>query len=123
MAASELLFRNGFFNQSIACSYYAVFHAMKAVLEYDAVERKQHKGLLSYFNEHYIHKGHISSVSARVLHGLFEERNIFTYDPEMIADENGARDAMQQSKIAIVDIIGYLNARGFDFASSFATLE
>ncbi|MCL2350808.1 MAG: HEPN domain-containing protein [Defluviitaleaceae bacterium] len=113
--ASQLLFCNNFFNQSIACSYYAVFHAMKAVMEYDGVERKQHKGILSYFNEHYINKGHISSVSARVLHGLFEERNIFTYDTERMASESGAQDAIRQSKIAVGDIINYLNAKGFEF--------
>ena len=102
-----LLYDNGYYTDSISCSYYAVFHAIKAVLEADGIDRDSHKGVLSYFNQHYVRTGRINSVSARVLHYLFEKRNETEYKPQILAGESGAKDALDMSRSAVSEIRSY----------------
>ena len=35
-------------------AYYAMFHAMRAVMALDGEDRKKHSGVVAYFQEHYI---------------------------------------------------------------------
>ena len=41
-------------------SYYAVFHAMRAVLAFDEIDMKHHSGIISEFRRRYIKTGILS---------------------------------------------------------------
>lgn len=55
--AAKSLLENGNYKSSANRSYYAIFHAMRAVLAFDEVDMKHHSGIISEFRKRYIKTG------------------------------------------------------------------
>ena len=49
LAAAKLNFNAKDYKTAANRSYYAVFHAMRAVLAYDGIDMKHHSGIISEF--------------------------------------------------------------------------
>jgi uncharacterized protein (UPF0332 family) len=54
LRAAEELYKIELYKQSMNRSYYAIFHAVRAVLALDEVDFKKHAGVIGYFQQHYI---------------------------------------------------------------------
>ena len=54
LLSARSLAGQGYWADSANRSYYAIFHALRAVLALDAFDSKKHSGVISYFLEHYI---------------------------------------------------------------------
>lgn len=66
--AAKSLLENGNYKSAANRSYYAIFHAMRAVLAFDEVDMKHHSGVISEFRKRYIKTG------------VFETRTESDYD-------------------------------------------
>jgi len=53
---AEVLFENKKFKGANNRAYYAIFHAVKAILAIEQVDFKKHSSVLAYFNMNYISK-------------------------------------------------------------------
>ena len=51
---SRALIESGGYKSAVNRSYYAVFHAMRAVLALDSFDSKKHSGIISEFRKNYI---------------------------------------------------------------------
>ncbi len=67
LSAAKLLLDNNHINQSLNRSYYAIFHATRALLAYDVFDSKKHTGIISFFNLHYIKPGEIDYEYFKIL--------------------------------------------------------
>lgn len=47
--------------QSVNRSYYAIFHAVRALLAFDLFDSKRHSSIIGYFNQQYIASGYRDS--------------------------------------------------------------
>ena len=113
---ADILYASQKYDGAVGCAYYAVFHAVKAVLASDNVtEQSQHKSVLGYFNKHYVNTGLVGSISARVLKDLFDLRNDTEYNPTMFIGQDGAMEAVRQAKEAVAYIVDYFNVNGIAF--------
>ena len=56
LKVADLCLKEGLYKDSINRSYYAVFYAIKAVLELSIVDFKRHKDVMGYFNKEYVAK-------------------------------------------------------------------
>ncbi len=54
---ANILFKNKKFSKSLNCSYYAIFHATRALLSVDQLFPKKHTGVISLFIKNYVHEG------------------------------------------------------------------
>lgn len=61
LRASAVLLREGLFNDSISDSYYAAFHAVRALLFTVGEEPRTHRGTLHLFNVHFVRTGKIDA--------------------------------------------------------------
>ncbi len=61
-------------------SYYAFFHAMRAVLAKDLVDFKKHSALMAYFRQHYIKEGKFPVECSKQLTTLFRMRQMSDYE-------------------------------------------
>ena len=59
LKAANLLYENSIYNVAVNRAYYAIFHAMRAVLAIDGVDFKKHSGVISYFNKEYMSQSQI----------------------------------------------------------------
>ncbi|MBR1702400.1 MAG: HEPN domain-containing protein [Lachnospiraceae bacterium] len=47
----------GQYKSSINRSYYAIFHALRAVTAMDGFDSSKHSGVIAYFNKNYVKEG------------------------------------------------------------------
>ena len=70
-------------------AYYAVFHAMRAVLAYDGIDMKHHSGVISSFRRLYIKTGILDSRLSEIISAAYDLRTGSDYDDffEISGDE------------------------------------
>jgi uncharacterized protein (UPF0332 family) len=56
-AAKKLLDANDTYKASVNRSYYAIFHAIRALLAIDGIDFKKHSAIISYFRKEYVKSG------------------------------------------------------------------
>ena len=57
LKAARVLFKESLYSQSLNRSYYAIFHAVRALFALEEFETRKHSGLISYFSKNYVAKG------------------------------------------------------------------
>jgi len=107
LESAQMLFNNGMYDGAVSSSYYAVFHAVSALLASKGMEFSKHKTIINKYNEDFIHTGLISSISFRALTALFRLRLDCEYDPIMFIGKDGAKEALKLAQAAIQDILDY----------------
>ena len=115
LESSQILFDNTMYDGSVSSSYYAVFHAVSALLASKGMEFSRHKTVISKYNEEFINTGLISSISFRSLTALFRLRQDSEYDPIIFIGEDGAKEALKLARAAIQDIIDYCHVNNISF--------
>lgn len=74
-------------------SYYAIFHAMRAVLAFDGIDMKHHSGIISEFRRLYIKTGVFEPWMSNVISVLFSVRTDSDYDDFFVISK---ADVLQQ---------------------------
>ena len=85
-------------SQSINRSYYAMFHAARALLALDTIDSKKHSGVISFFNRYYIKTGKIEREYSRILSEAFDIRNDSDYDDFYFASKEDAQNQLENAK-------------------------
>ena len=74
------LLETGSCRSAVNRAYYAVFHAMRAVLIFDGIDMKHHSGIISEFRRLYIKTGRIDAQYSPAISELFNSRTGSDYD-------------------------------------------
>ena len=85
-------------------AYYAVFHAIDAVLSMEPVAFKKHKDVIAYFNKNYVHTEIFPRDIGRKISRLEIIRHKSDYDTFYIASKE---DAVEQVSVAeeVIDLV------------------
>ena len=78
--AAKSLLENGNYKSAANRSYYAIFHAMRAVLAFDEIDMKHHSGIISEFRKRYIKTGVFETRLSQIISVLFDTRTESDYD-------------------------------------------
>ncbi len=108
LIVAELLLNNKLFAQSINRSYYAIFHAVRALLAFDRFDSKKHSGIIAFFNEHYIKKTLIEKEYSVILMSAERIRTESDNDDLFVASKEQAEKQLKNSKRFVKRIIDYL---------------
>ena len=98
LETADLNLGNNKFSQSVNRSYYAMFHAARALLALDEFDSKKHTGIISFFNRHYIKPGKIESEFSKMLTAAFKIRNKSDYNDFYIAAREDAQIQLENAK-------------------------
>ena len=87
-------------------SYYAMFHATRALLALDNFDSKRHSTVIGYFNQHYIASGRIDATYYQMLSNAFRVRNKTDYDDFYVVSQEEAKQQLENaiSFIALVKL-------------------
>ncbi|MBR3860621.1 MAG: HEPN domain-containing protein [Oscillospiraceae bacterium] len=92
-------------------SYYAAFHAIRAILALDGVDYKRHSGVISEFQRRYIKTAVFPRSVSPILMGLFDIRTRSDYDDFYVIAKADILSQVEGSK-RFVDLVGdYLSIR------------
>jgi uncharacterized protein (UPF0332 family) len=88
--------------------YYALFHAMSALLVSDGHQVKSHRGVLSMFGEHYIKTEIFSRQDGSLLSDLVLMRDNADYNCFFEADEEKLQPYIEPTRLLIEKIKQYI---------------
>ena len=80
LSAARNLLETGNYKSAANRSYYAVFHAMRAVLAFDEIDMKRHSGVISEFRRRYIKTEIFETRMSEIISVLFDVRTDSGYD-------------------------------------------
>ncbi len=89
-------------------SYYAMFHAMRAVLALDGVDRKKHSGVVAYFQEHYIKTGVFAKEYSYYIKNAFQIRQESDYEDFCIISKEEVVEQIENAEKLISAVEKYV---------------
>ena len=92
-------------------SYYAVFHAMRAVLAFDEIGMKHHSGIISEFRCRYIKTGIFETRMSEIISVLFDVRTDSDYDDFFVISKADTAVQIENAAYFVDRIELYLSTR------------
>ncbi len=89
-------------------SYYAIFHAARAVLALDGQDYKRHSGVISNFQKDYIKTEIFDKQMSNIIKNAFDMRTESDYEDFYIVPKEDVKVQVEEAEIFIANIEVYL---------------
>ena len=107
---SRYLLASGNYNASANRSYYAIFHALRAVLALDGFDAKKHSSIISHFNRNYVKPGVFPPDTSNLIDAAFEVRGNADYKDYYVVTPEAAQKQINDAEAIINMITHYLES-------------
>lgn len=111
LADAKLLLESESYKSAANRSYYAVFHAMRAVLAYDGYDSKKHSGIIAEFRRLYIKTGLFESGLSDIIRSVFDLRTDSDYNDFFVASKADVAEQVGNTEYFVQQIKEYLATR------------
>ena len=91
----------GKYRASVNRSYYAVFHALRAVAALDHFDSGKHSGIIAFFNLHYVKTGIFDKEISKMIDSCYRLREKVDYDDFFLAAKEDAEHQLEKAKHVI----------------------
>ncbi len=108
----------GAYNSSVNRSYYAAFHAMKAVEALDNYDSKRHAGVIQYFRQNYIKPGLFDRALSGMIDRLQNARGDSDYNITVRFSSEDASAYQKEAVFIVAAIHAYLQVKYADTSIS-----
>lgn len=108
LSTAQLLLNNTNFRSSINRSYYAIFHAIRAINALDGFDSSKHSGVISHFNQEYVKTGIFQKTVSKIIRNASELREQADYEDFYEATQEEASDVFDQASTFIAEAEKYL---------------
>ena len=109
--AAHLLFNAGNYRIANNRAYYAIFHAMRAVLVFDNFDSSKHSGVIAEFRRRYIKEGIFPTEISKMIGSAFTIRNASDYDDMFITSKNDTKEQIDNAEYVYKAIGAYISNR------------
>ena len=111
LEAARLLLNAENYKSAANRSYYAIFHAMRAVLAYDEIDMKHHSGIISEFRRLYIKTGIFDAYMSTIISVLFNVRQDSDYDDFFVISKTEVVEQIENADAFLSKIQEYLRTK------------
>lgn len=105
LQTAELLMKNESYRQSINRSYYAIFHAVRAVNALDGFDSSKHSGVIAHFNQQYVKTGVFEKEASKIIRSASELREQADYEDFYSATKEEAASVFNGAQ-GFIDMMG-----------------
>jgi uncharacterized protein (UPF0332 family) len=98
------MFENRHYYGTVNRAYYAMFHAVSALLLLDGKRYKKHKGVITAFGRDYAKTGLVPKEYSELLSKTYDTRNKADYDVDMVIDDKIAELYCQKAEEVVAFI-------------------
>lgn len=98
LEAAHLLYDAGNYRIANSRAYYAIFHAMRAVLVFDDFDSSKHSGVIAEFRRRYIKEGIFPIEISKMIGSAFTIRNASDYDDMFIASKSETEEQINDAE-------------------------
>ena len=109
LAAAKATAEQGFFDVSANRSYYAIFHAARAVLALTGQDFRKHSGVIAFFRKEYIKTGIFETKLSDIIQDAFEIRTDCDYEDFYVVAKEDVEQQIQNAEYFVNRIEEYLN--------------
>ena len=92
--------------------YYAVFHAMRAVLALDGIDEHSHSHLISEFRKRYLKTNILDRALSDTIGSSFQIRNESDYDDDWLISKSDVIEQEQRVTAFLAAIERYVRSQG-----------
>lgn len=96
---------------SVNRSYYAIFHAMRAVLAFDRFDSKKHSGIITAFHRDYIRTGIFSKEFSKIIDNAFDVRTDSDYQDFYLIAKTEAATQFENARAFLGAVESYINGK------------
>lgn len=111
LSAAMQLLASGNYKSAANRSYYAVFHAMRAVLAFDEIDMKRHSGVIAEFRRLYIKTGIFESELSNIISVLFDIRTDSDYDDFFVISKEDVAEQVSNAQLFLKRVSSYLSSK------------
>ena len=90
-------------------SYYAIFHAARAVLALDELDFKKHSGVISNFQMRYIKSGIFDKQLSNIIKSAFSLRTESDYEDFYVISKTDVENQVSEAEVFFRAISEYIN--------------
>ena len=101
----------GQYKSSINRSYYAIFHALRAVTAMDGFDSSKHSGVIAYFNKNYVKAGIFEKEISKLIDTSFRLREKADYQDFFVVSKAQAEEQIEKAEKIIEVVKTYLEKR------------
>ncbi|MBR4328945.1 MAG: HEPN domain-containing protein [Candidatus Riflebacteria bacterium] len=109
LKSAETLLKDSDYKGAANRSYYAIFHALRAILVYDDFDSRKHSGIISTFNKLYIKTNIFDKDVSRITSNSFDIRTDSDYNDFFMISKDGVINQINDTKKVIELIRVYLS--------------
>ncbi|MBQ7521139.1 MAG: HEPN domain-containing protein [Clostridia bacterium] len=109
LAAAQSLLASENLKSAANRAYYAIFHAMRAVLAFDGIDMKHHSGIISSFRRLYIKTEVFSADLSVIISELYDLRTGSDYDDFFIVTGDEMEEQVKNAAYFLSEIQKYLD--------------
>ena len=86
-----------FYKVAINRSYYAIFHAIRAVNIWDGFDAAKHSSVIAHFNQFYVHEGKFDRNTYKLIDSAYRIREKCDYSDLFIASKEDAERQIENA--------------------------
>ena len=111
LEASKKLLEINDYKGSANRSYYAIYHAIRAVLALDGIDMSKHSGTISEFRKLYVKTGIFSEDDSNIIGVAFEIRTDADYDDFFLVPIKDIEEQIKEAELFVNKVEQYLNSK------------
>ena len=105
---------DGSYRASVNRSYYAIFHALRAITALDQFDSGKHSGIIAYVNQHYVKEGIFDKSFSKLIDSAYRMREKADYEDFYIVSLDEAQKQIEKAEMVIAAVEGYVRTRWED---------
>ena len=109
LSASKILYESELYKAANNRAYYAIFHAIRAVLSLEPIDFRKHKDVIAYFNKNYVNTGKFPKEIGRKIAIASHTREDSDYDDQFIGSANDTENQIETAELLIGLVEKFLN--------------
>lgn len=111
LESAKLLLNSENYKSAANRSYYAVFHAMRAVLAFDGIDMKHHSGIISEFRRLYIKTDIFDKKLSSIISVLFNIRQDSDYDDFFVISKAEVVEQIDNAAFFVAETKKFLDTK------------
>lgn len=98
----------GFYKVAVNRSYYAIFHAIRAVNILDGFDASKHSSVIAHFNQFYVHEGKFDRNTYKLIDSVYRIREKCDYSDFFIASKEDSENQIVNAMKFITSVEKFL---------------
>ena len=111
LEAAVLNHHSGYYKVAINRSYYAIFHAIRAVNILDGFDASKHSSVIAHFNQFYVHEGKFDRNTYKLIDSAYRIREKCDYSDFCIASKEDSERQISNAEEFIAKVREFLDTQ------------